>query len=200
MASNAVDPRIRHLHNASLALIASSPAVSAHLQAVRLSILRETGAEATTSDHEPVCTGCGSILIRSWSCSVQRSKGRRGRKIAQDENKGIKVACHACKSITILPRLKTPKGRKDNKITAKPSFTAPLPQKPAEVPHIAPESEALPSSQPAPTADTTSSSASTSRKARGKKQSLQALVAGQKRSEPTAGAGSGLNLMDFMKT
>lgn len=204
MASDVVDLHARHLHNTSLALIASSPAVSAHLQAVRLSILRETGAEATANDHEPVCTGCGSILIRSWSCSTQRSKGRRGRKGAQDENKGIKVACHACKSITILPKLETPKGRKNIKITTKPAATASMPPKLAEAaseaPKVAPESEIATPSQPAPTANTTSSNASTSRKARGKKQSLQALVAGQKRPEPNLGAGSGLNLMDFMKT
>jgi len=192
-----MDARTRHLHNTSLALIASSPAVSAHLQAVRLSILRETGAEATVNDHESVCTGCGSILIRSWSCSTQRSKDRRGPKSAQDENKGIKVTCHTCKSITILPRLKTPKARKDNKITTKP---ASMPPETAEAPKVASELEFSTPSQPAPTANTTSSSANTSRKARGKKQSLQALVAGQKRPEPTAGAGSGLNLMDFVKT
>lgn len=201
MASTAASARLQHLHNASLALVVASPATAAYLQSTHLAIADEGNDRERLADNEVVCKACGNILIPGWSCKSltrndnKRERPTRSRKESRDV-KTVKLECLRCHTTsTALQQkpLKAPsRARKPATHTLQPNIKGPgvnmLP-----VPAVA-TGKSLETQAKAPIASTTN------RKARGKKSSLQSLLASQKRPAAVATKNSGLDLMDFIKT
>jgi ribonuclease MRP protein subunit SNM1 len=184
--------RQRHLDQASLALLASSPAVSAYLMEQSLADDLENAKAGSRKDRGKVCTACGNILLLGWSCHKVTAKraGRHPIKSKESSTSGeilVNVVCGKCSSkVTLHKQCRSPCVQ-----GPKPEIAKPRPSTPAKEMETVPTANAG-DTKPAP-------STATNRKARGKKSSLQSLLAG-KRPPATQSAQGGFDLMDFMKT
>lgn len=190
MADRLINLRLRFLDDASKRLLGSSPAISAHLQTVRESIIGDEG-----DDHQPspisTCVACGNLLLPGWSCeSLSNTSGKRTRKERLGRKatgrRRVKFRCHRCNSTTTtvgaMLSLKSQKPREappsSGGVTSTPAI--------ANSANTALSSKDLPRSSPR-------------KRPRTKKSTLQSMLANRKPAEPQVLQGFGLGLMDIMK-
>jgi len=186
--------RIDFLQNAAALLTVSSPAASAHLRSFQHQVADEQGV-AIPEAGDKVCTACGSLLIPGWSCKTITHDEKRARRSTAKRKPGsrpdvktLRLQCSSCNTIATLQSAKP--RRVPKKIPTRSVPTLEIAQEPN-----------LPISQSANLQSPKVANTMASRKTRGKKTSLQALLAAnqqqQRNSQPIAKRG--LDLMDFMK-
>lgn len=194
MASAATTARQRHLKTASELLLAKSPSVSAYLQSVK----QAHKSEAPDSSETVACKSCGSLLLPGWNCKTRPTKQasqrtRKDRLAGLPNQKSITLECSLCHEVTVIKSQKPKKpsrsfddqGRKraepENAMTTKSETL--LPSGPPLPPAASPPAAVL--------------ETGVKKRSRGKKSSLQAMLAGRKVAGPSKGFGLGLE--DFMK-
>jgi hypothetical protein len=189
--------RQRHLAAASELLMVSSPAVSAHLRSSELALHDDQDLSSSATPYE-ICTACGSVLLLGWSSRIAGSTlpsrgSQKAKRRAPRRSQSGRQQCLRCNAVSAMQANMPTKARKPDNMTTKitaPAVQAstPLPKPPSLDTQPATESLAVPSN-------------AGSRKARSKKSSLQALLAGQQSSNSKAGSTKpGYDLKDFMKT
>ncbi|KAK0944204.1 hypothetical protein LTR29_004336 [Friedmanniomyces endolithicus] len=192
--STAASARIEFLQNAADLLTVSSPAASAHLRSSRHQVADDHGVERP-KDGGKVCIACGNVLLPGWSCKIITHDEKRARLPIANRKPGprpdvktLRLQCSLCNAITTLQSDKP--RRISKKASSKSISTLEITQEPK---CLLPSSAHVHSPKLANTA--------ASRKTRGKKTSLQALLAAsqqqQRNSQPIVKRG--LDLMDFMK-
>jgi len=199
--------RLQYLHDASDLLIASSPAISARLRTVERKVAGEQGL-ATDQHKDRSCTACGNVLIPGWSCKIivrndgsKVLQGRPSKPSARSSVKTLKMQCLACNAITVTDSRKPP--RLGNKTVPPPTTHVNVTSVAAARVDAALRTEAPAHATTISQAPATSQAANpittSSRKARSKKSSLQALLAGQQQGSAGPATKRGYELKDFMK-
>lgn len=183
-ARKAADARLRYLQDAAQSLSNISPAASTHLGATYQALVND---KTDGPRANPFCEACGKVMIIGWSCTtVVDTKRKRSRedRLAQSVPgvKTFKLKCSICGAVTVLEFAKPSQKRRPTVQTTSTKIDFVSSQVPSPDQHI-PE----PSIKPA------------AKRARGKKSSLQSLIASQKASESQKSAGFGFDLQDFMK-
>lgn len=191
MAEKLADARLRYLENASKALYGPSPAISAHLQTVRQSIITEGDDEASPQSIERICTACGHTFILGRTCedATKTSEKRTREDRLTQRHSSVKIVqfrCHKCgrKSEVEIPRPARQRGKQM------------LPQVPATTTTLPTGNKSI-SSLTAPLAP--SAEQPPRKRPRNKKTSLQSILANQKTAESSPTKGFGLDLMDLMR-
>ncbi|KAK0282010.1 hypothetical protein LTR35_007107 [Friedmanniomyces endolithicus] len=192
--STPASTRIAFLQDAADLLTFSSPPASAHLRSVQHQIADDQGVQSP-KDGDKVCFACGSVLLPGWSCKTIMHDERRARRSMAKRKPGprpdvktLRLQCSLCNAINTT---QSDKPRRVSKLIST-RFVPTL------------EVTQDPKVLPPPSADVHSpklANTSASRKTRGKKTSLQALLAASQQqqcnNQPTAKRG--LDFMDFMK-
>lgn len=198
MTSSAENARLRYLDQASRELVVASPAVSAHLQVARRAV--KDGNDVAALDHSGkkhghVCRTCGTVLLPSWNCQALRPKSIKGSRKGNDrepsapgQNSELAIRCNTCNAVHKI-QVGTPSRKSRNAATVTAATltkliasSQPIQQLPASVTKV--------SGMPATTPN---------KRARGKRSTLQALLA-NKKPQAANGTSYGLDLTDFMKT
>ena len=183
------DARLRYLQDASEALQISSPAIASRLGA--LGNRATAGSRQSTADKLD-CASCGTRLVRGWSCTVAKdgkTKQTRKNRLALS-GIAIKSVALKCSRCGVITSCEMKKQTRSGRLPAR--STLPTPTKVAD-PAI---------TQPRPTSAETRAKESATipqKRARGKKSSLQSIIAGQKPVPSKQTSGFGLDLQDFMK-
>lgn len=193
MAKVLVDARLLYLDNASKNLLKPSPAISAHLQSVRQSVIGERDEVSSPQTTERTCAACGNILIPGWSCeSITETSTKRTRKDRREKKRGsmkiVNLRCHKCDVITSIESTKPGAKRRKPHQTQYPILNA------TAAPGTTKETSLDLTSVPEEIATRPSR-----KRPRGKKASLQSMLAKQKTAESSTASGFGLDLMDLMK-
>lgn len=178
--------RLEYLDSASSLLIISSPAVSSHLQSVK-----QCDTETTISRDKIIpCPACGNLMLPGWSCkqSATQKRTRRDRLAGKQTASQFTLECLKCFRITTI-EAKRP-------VNASPSKTLDQPRTIQKAKPVS-QSKELASSTATTMDSSTPSKIDAKRRGRGKKSSLQALLAERKTYTPAKAPG--LSLEDFMK-
>ena len=192
MRTTNVAARLQYLDEASLRLLTTSPALSAHLQGARQALADENGNEVVSHGSTWNCAACGSVMVPGLSCTSIRDPPRkriRKDRLAKQEFavKTVKLQCSRCDAITTIEAVKPERSRKVQVAQTRPTTSV----------HedTAVENRII-------TKPTTESAEKTSRKrTRAKKStSLQSMLAGQKVVKSKETQGFGLDLMDLMRS
>ncbi|KXT17142.1 hypothetical protein AC579_2022 [Pseudocercospora musae] len=179
--------RREYLDAASQTLMFSSPAVAAHLQIVNNQDFENSKPNAQTKS----CSACGSMMLLGRGCrrtTRHRTKRtRQGRLSESGRSATVSLECLACSSITTVVKenLRKPKNAAI-KLHGAPPQRIPAVQ-PLQAPRSAGERVEAP----------TALDAGGKRRGRGKKSSLQAILADRKTTGTSSGFG--LSMDDFMK-
>ncbi len=189
MVTTTTDAGLRYLQRVSEQLLSSSPAVSAHLQAKRHLLASEH--DLASESPERSCKACGSILIPGWSCKTATStlkKRTRPDRLARESTLRLaKVQCGRCNTVTTIERHKLKTSRRASHHDAALTSTAEQTAKTNDDNHKE-ANKAEPASTP------------TRKRSRGKKSSLQSMIA-KKTPAQTSTAGSfGLGFADLLKS
>ena len=186
--------RLKYLDAASHLLVRSSPSTSAHLGAARRELVEDIAGGAPLQTSSDSCTACGNILIPGLSCNyVKVPQPKRTRKDRlqkkHDGLKVIKLLCSRCNTATVLESPKRDRAikTKDSRVGGRFSIMAG-----ADATTEPPRASGSQSNE-APTA-------SSRKRARSKKSSLQSIVTDKKTANSIPSNGFGLDLMDLMKT
>ncbi|KAK4618133.1 hypothetical protein CLAFUW4_12358 [Fulvia fulva] len=187
----ATTARLNFLDEAADLLAFSSPTTAAQLHSTRLEPTQEDVVKAQVVKNDRLCGGCGDSLIPWWNCSIRTKKRTRQERLNQDKStKFTTVQCARCNSFTMVRQVRRSTGR-------------PVPQQPMVQPAterkkvVAVQKDDQPT-QGSITPSSTPTESAVKKRSRNKKSSLQSLLADRKAVEPKK--GSGLGLMDFMKT
>ena len=181
--------RSRFLQEAASALAASVPMVAAHLNAAEKSVCAHADLPGD-SQGSTSCNSCGSALLPGWSASASRvtklgAITSRGDRSAATAKKTLRLRCNLCDRITVTNITKPPKASPQVRNERSSALVA-------QSQDLQPSGPALnETQQPA-------KAYPSSRKARGKKSSLQSLLASRDKTAP-ATPTRGLDLMDFVK-
>ena len=192
MAPDSAAARLRYLDHASQCLLTSSPAISAHLETVRQEVAEEKGNSTSSEPFIRSCTACGNILVPGWSCkSIRETLPKRTRKdrIAKEKNPGVKVLKWQCSKCDAVTAIEAAKAGRQRIATVPSSRTASLAQKETPIPTSTKPSEA-----------TSNTSKASKKRAKGKKSSLQTMLANHNKLSANRPEGFGLDLMDLMKS
>ncbi|KAF7186470.1 hypothetical protein HII31_12172 [Pseudocercospora fuligena] len=177
-----------HLDAVSQTLMFSSPAVSAYLQMVNEQDFEISKPKAQTKS----CSACGNMMVLGWSCrktTVDRSKRSRQDRLSESRRSATTgLECLKCYSITKTALKESPRKPKNATFKCGGTTTQEVPDvQPLLAPKSATEKVEVP-----PALD-----AGGKKRGRGKKSSLQAMLADRKTTE--ASPGFGLSMDDFMK-
>lgn len=189
-----VDVRLRYLDDAAKSLFISSPAISAHLQTARRSLIDDQNGLSSELSTERICTVCGYMLIPGRTCkAIGITAGRRTRldRLSRTGS-GVnieKVQCDSCGRVSMIEKPSS------NAKQRKPEPEVRSAQRAKQT--ISEKVE--PTSGPPP--GLTQHAEEPSRKRpRNKKPTLQSLLSNQQKSIKSNPTGDyGLDLMDLMK-
>lgn len=199
MAVESHDARLRFLHEATAALVAS-PTVSSWLQHERNLTVHEDDKSTSPSF---ACTGCSQTMLPGYSCEMQKAPRTR-----KDRLDGMPVAkscrCNACGTINALPTKKLrsaaqPVGQARPRSSAQVYALSSQPKVLQRLASVEPsllQSEAKSSSSRA-VPPLTQPPSSNKKRGRGKNASLQALLANKKPEPPKK---AGFDFIDFLKS
>ena len=189
MASPELPSRLRYLNDSAHLLASTAPEISKYLMSRRNALIFENNIEQSASQRREVCGACGAIMIIGWegTLQIESQRSRRDKKGRRNGNaatraKAVVYTCESCGRETRHQLNDTPIRHKS----------------------VSSSSIALLASHQASlitsTANTATPSANSSSKKRAKarKQGLEAILARQKATEAKT-SGFGLDLMDFMK-
>ncbi|KAK5112624.1 hypothetical protein LTR62_003939 [Meristemomyces frigidus] len=189
--------RNRHLSAASDLLIISSPQLSSYLQMQTLQNRSQSGILQTKAEGD-ICLACGTKLLPGWSCKVLRQVSKGGKPRRNDGlslgAKMRKVQCFRCNTISSLSRgpwrPRDLSGKLARHVPTATTTTVPDGTEPATT--------TIPAGVAKPALSEVASSSS--RKARSKKSSLQALLGNRVPAPGSGKAKYSLGLEDFMKS
>jgi hypothetical protein len=197
MANNApTTTQLQYLRQASYALAATAPEISAHLMSRYLSL--SPPDFNLDADRSTACFACGTIrtpgcILPARTAAVREPEKKRkrqmgGEKGGEFDSSSIEYVCAACQKITVSTE---PRTTGTNSSPKKSSSTAT--ESKAVTLAVAPAATKSPSDSTKP------SSSQSSRKRSKKGTSLSKMLAAQKPGA-SGGGPSGLNLMDLLKT
>ncbi|KAI1123487.1 hypothetical protein F5Y10DRAFT_251783 [Nemania abortiva] len=210
MATDHVPATLSFLTDAAHLLALTSPETSAHLMSQRNSFMFCNDLDQPDVQRQRVCGCCGHVMIAGHRdlLKIESSKIARKRKSSSSSQKAKEIpprsgcqktlTCAKCgryTKISIPPAARVPKRRPNQTSTPLPMVTiagasdVTASSRSASAPRAA----ALSSSEPAKT----SANASSKKRAKNRKQGLQALL--QQSSTSRSQAGLGLSLADFMR-
>ncbi|KAK8076955.1 RNAse P Rpr2/Rpp21/SNM1 subunit domain-containing protein [Apiospora saccharicola] len=207
MEKETLEPSLRFLTDAAHLLAQTAPETSAHIMAKRNAFMFENNLELSDRQREHICGSCGHIMVPGAGDALKLEtdkaiRKRRSKKTTAVATKpdarkpgrvsGIRkvITCKMCDRYTKLnfpPPPAIPRRAK-----AKPS-TAAAPGLPA-----APGAKANAAQTSEPVKAPPSANASSKKRAKNRKQGLQALLQSQASSSAPK-VGLGLSLSDFMK-
>jgi RNase P subunit RPR2 len=187
MGSSELSARLRYLHDSAHLLATTSPAASRHLMSKSTSLMFEHDLEPE-AQRQRVCSACGTIMILGWESTLQmesqKLRGRTRIKKAGSPRKTMVYTCNSCGRATRFTVVAPSSKRKTVLAKSNSLKTAVL---------TTTQAEAVPSSSFAP-----SSNSNSKKRAKRRKQSLDAILAMKQTSEASS-PGYGLDLEDFMK-
>ncbi len=218
MATDTLPPSLGFLTDAAHLLATTSPEISAHLMTQRNSLMFDHDLQQSDIQRQHVCGCCGHILIpgRGSELKLETNKTLLRRK----KQKSQKKTEHATKTAA-EPEADT-EMRSAHKIRkcfrcgmcgrstaiVIPPAAAPVPRRPSKPPTKIPGVHTHQSSIPAHTSAArhvsvepgpSSANASSKKRAKSRKQGLQALLQQSQSSSSQAQGGLGLSLSDFLK-
>lgn len=195
MATDTLSPTLHFLTDAAHLLAQTAPETSAHLMSQRGALMFHNDLTLSDVQRQHVCGSCGHImvpgnadLLKLESNKAQRRK-RKGKAIAgradAQKKTGLRktLTCGMCgryTQITLPPA--PPIVRRTKRTKANGASSLPVEQPPA-------------TAAPAPAPAKPSANASSKKRAKNRKQGLQALLQSQAASGPKVG----LSLSDFMR-
>ncbi|KAH7039935.1 uncharacterized protein B0I36DRAFT_357308 [Microdochium trichocladiopsis] len=208
------------LTDAAHLLASSSPQISAHLMSQRNSLMTSTGLVVSDAQRQHACTACGHIMVPGRADVLRldahkaalrkRTKPRLGpasRKPAQSSSSSShgaggrkRLDCAMCTSYTDIAVPPAPKISRRRPATASHASRAAASAASALAPNATTTSAATaraPSPVMASEPAKSSVNASSKKRAKSRKQGLQALLQQSRSSTPQSGLG--LSLADFMK-
>jgi hypothetical protein len=210
MANDTLGASLRFLSDAAHLLVTTAPETSAHLMTQRNVLMFENGLHPTDLQRQHTCGSCGHIMVADHGSDIKieprkptrhAGKGKQNRRRQSDSAaSGVhkRLICGMCgryTSIAISPappisrrRLKRPSAT-----LASSDATPAILRRPGEGPGPGPASPSL-TPPVKPTAN-----ASSKKRAKSRKQGLQALLQQSQASRSTSQFGSGLSLSDFLK-
>lgn len=183
------DSRVDFLTKASESLQVAAPSTSAHLGSVRNELMDEVDDKAV---DRTVCASCGTKLILGWSCTsqkAQKSKRTRKDRLAEENSryKASSFKCLTCSAVTVQKIAKP--------VRTVPATTSPLDANSGRHPFTTQNEKPSAALEASPAGVVKSSN----RRSRGKRSSLQALMANKSLSSSTQTPASRLSLQDFLK-
>lgn len=194
MATDTLTPTLHFLTDAAHLLAQTAPETSAHLMSQRGALMFHHDVPLSDVQRQHVCGSCGHIMVpggadrlklESNKAQRRKRKGKAtaGRAVAQKTGLRKTLTCGMCgryTQITLPPA--PPIVRRAQRAKGSGSSSVPADQAPA-----------APAAAPAPAKP--SANASSKKRAKNRKQGLQALLQSQAASGPQVG----LSLSDFMK-
>ncbi|KAI0869300.1 hypothetical protein GGS24DRAFT_166985 [Hypoxylon argillaceum] len=204
MATDPLPATLSFLTNAAHLLALASPETSAHLMVERNSLMFNNHLDQPDVQRQHICGCCGHIMIAGHGdlFEMNSSKTAREKRASRSKKKGKDVlrksgcqktlTCSNCgryTKINLPPPARVPKHRPNQ--TSKPlvadTRNATLLIRSGNAPRAASPSEPV----------KTSANASSKKRAKNRKQGLQALLQQSSNSKPQVGLG--LSLADFMQ-
>ncbi|KAI0424964.1 hypothetical protein F5Y09DRAFT_118894 [Xylaria sp. FL1042] len=211
MAADPLPSTLSFLTDAAHLLVSVSPETSAHLMSQRNSLMFENGLDQSDVQRQRVCGCCGHIMIAGRgdelaidSSKAGHSKRRRGnkQKVASASSSSPRSGCRktwTCgkcgryTTIKLPPPDRTPK-RRFKQTTSRPTNIVGGAAADAPPPATTTTTAVASSSEPT---TRVSANASSKKRAKNRKQGLQALL--QQSSNSKSNSGLGLSLADFMQ-
>ncbi|CAJ2511321.1 Uu.00g069460.m01.CDS01 [Anthostomella pinea] len=200
MADDLTPASLRFLSDAAHLLATSAPQTSAHLMIQRNSLMFSHDIPQSDAQRQHVCGSCGHIMISGQVdvLDIESDEARRkkiasqGKSVKKDEpRKGCRkrVTCGSCGSYTkinlppanAITRRRLKQSSRFAAVANTPSISTPSNHSPAPPLEVA---------RP-------SANASSKKRAKNRKQGLQALLQQSSNAKPSVGLG--LSLADFMK-
>lgn len=215
MATDALPETLSFLTDAAHLLATTSPEISAHLMTQRNALMFHHDLPQSDIQRQHVCGCCGHIMIPGQGSTLKLETDRvlRKRKAPRKETaKGPATrpeTASAQKTQKTRKRLQCKMCRRSTTIAIPPA--APIsrhcPKLPVKTSAVQGPKGSISSDAPASQAEPTSSeplkapsaNASSKKRAKSRKQGLQALLQKSQSSTPTAQGGLGLSLSDFLK-
>ncbi|KAK8087383.1 RNAse P Rpr2/Rpp21/SNM1 subunit domain-containing protein [Apiospora phragmitis] len=207
MEKETLEPSLRFLTDAAHLLAKTAPETSAHIMAKRNSLMFENNLELSDRQREHICGSCGHIMIPGAGDAlkletdkvIRKSRSKKGAVAAKPDARkpgrasGIRkvMTCKMCDRYTKLDFPPPPSIVRRAK--AKPTISTTIPGLP-----IAPGAKANAAQASEPAKAPPSANASSKKRAKNRKQGLQALLQSQASSSAPK-VGLGLSLADFMK-
>jgi RNase P subunit RPR2 len=184
MASRELSARLCYLNGSAQLLATTAPATSRFLMSRRNSLIFESGRDRSEAQKRDACGACGSITIPGWESTIQlpRKQIRKGKNkiLLAAKTKVVVYTCETC-------------GRKTRHSLDKP-------QMPRHTLGSSKSNITESSATPKAVSTIPSSTSSSRKRAKSRKQgSLEALLARKKPSDTRGSGGFRLDLMDFMK-
>ncbi|KAK7947861.1 RNAse P Rpr2/Rpp21/SNM1 subunit domain-containing protein [Apiospora aurea] len=207
MEKETLEPSLRFLTDAAHLLAKTAPETSAHIMAKRNAFMFENNLELSDRQREHICGACGHIMVPGagdalrleTDKAIRKSRNKKGAGVVKPDARklgrasGIRkvITCKMCDHYTKLNFPSPPPIVRRAKTKPVIATTATgLPAAPGAKANAAQASEAA----KAPP----SANASSKKRAKNRKQGLQALLQSQAASSAPK-VGLGLSLADFMK-
>ncbi|KAI1637246.1 hypothetical protein F4809DRAFT_328064 [Biscogniauxia mediterranea] len=219
MATDTLPSSLSFLTDAAHLLATTAPETSAHLMSQRNSLMFENNLHLPDVQRQHVCGCCGHIMIIGQGDVLKLEAGRALRKkknlakgsVKRDVSKDVPrrggrkiITCGMCSRYTKIdlppPATPVPRGRHKKKQQQKQQqVSQPMVTIDTPLSSIHSHSNSPASSAPEvpPTNAKTSANANSKKRAKSRKQGLQALLQQSASSKPQLGFG--LSMTDFMK-
>ncbi|KAK8038639.1 RNAse P Rpr2/Rpp21/SNM1 subunit domain-containing protein [Apiospora rasikravindrae] len=208
MEKETLEPSLRFLTDAAHLLAKTAPETSAHIMAKRNAYMFENNLELSDRQREHICGACGHIMVPGagdalkfeTDKAIRKSRSKKGAAVTKPDARksgresGIRkvITCKMCDRYTKLNFPPPPSIVRRAKAKPIAATTATgLPAAPGAKATAAQASEPAKALPP-------SANASSKKRAKNRKQGLQALLQSQAASSAPK-VGLGLSLADFMK-
>ena len=215
MIDEGITARARYLDESAHLLASTSPAISRHLRSQLRKLATDQNLGLSDVQIKEACGACGNLMIPGWTTRTYRENGTSKRSInrnasrraiarnaspqTQNEEAAVRAICHECLICNRVARESLAAPRKASKEHQEPT----PPSKSAAATTRTPNVTHIPAKSGPGSPASSSTNASSRRRAKARKQSgLQALLAKKKEESLSGGlsTGFGLDLMDLMKT
>ena len=179
--------RSSYLEKASLTLLVTAPIVSASIGIQRNSA--DENYNESTPESTMSCSSCGNIVVPGRQHPTTLSRGRTRSSRIGNSSVGMKLLpCSLCGKTIAVPARK----KKRAAATSAVSTLRPM--------HAEKMSDAMDDTGDHKKPEHSTTTEPARKRARGKQTTLQSMLAGQKGTTTVGPKGSGLSLMDFIKT
>lgn len=209
MEKETLEPSLRYLTDAAHLLTQTAPETSAHLMARRNDFMFENNLELSDRQREHICGSCGHIMVPGagdvlkleTDKAIRKSRRNKGAAAAKPDAKkagrvsGVRkvITCKMCDRYTKLDFPPPPPIVRRTKAKPAAAKNSGLP-----APGSNAHANVLSAQASEPAKAPPSANASSKKRAKNRKQGLQALLQSQA-STAAPKVGLGLSLADFMK-
>ncbi|KAH8678314.1 hypothetical protein BX600DRAFT_431601 [Xylariales sp. PMI_506] len=201
MAHESLASSLSFLTDAAHFLASASPEISAHLMTQRNSLMFNNNLELTDIQRQHVCSSCGHIMLMGQGSmlNLEAEKAIRKNRQRKDSKKPTApmrqrsalrkhISCGNCGCYTNIRIPEAPRINRRPQVKARTTAIA--------VPQTLPQGATISTSAVEPIK--ASANASSKKRAKNRKQGLQALLQ-QSQASASSKMGLGLSLTDFMK-